>query len=772
MKSTYRRKSECTKSMVMYASARTDHEYGEDAPAGTCEVIDNLRNEGHSVRPVGRLAPIGTLAQGEQILTTHRTATGVNVLSYLGNCIHWHSAIADDGTVVVKDSLIGYVDGKVNCAQALGNMVRVGCSGGDALLRYSGGNYHLLHLQDAMPDMRITTCDADIAGANVWALDFDLGYTHWASPLSSDDEARIRAAMLSAVATIERDAHSAGRSVFPFLARYGVRLTDGSYLCVSAPVVVGCGIPFAGEYRTAVSDNGDTYTGIATFAITATTFRMGVEVMRCFSEDWDSMIAGIDILVADGVEPLQRDREVAYRCERSNVDNSALLMTRFHNLGAEELVQRLLASAKWKVRYTITDFARLREGEAVLRDADSEVAKAVVKESEASMALRHCSVALMQHNRRLFSACDEATMVSPWGASQLLNIDTSVNTTYEAAVVARIGIEGNDTVTVWHGSGKGHPTGVNALLAYPDARATAMEVQVLEGGVMKRCAVTLMGGDGIAYSVADDLLERQLVATSSSALELPQSGVAKTELVGYVLESKEMNPLVWHAAHRVCDSRITALAPDMHRSNNAIGTPVYAFADGGVYALPYRVVAASYSPGVIISRRRIAPGSAPVNTASRLAFVTDSGELCLVNQYKVERVARGLGTVVAAGYEASRDEVWLLRSNHTIAVVDKHRRVFTRSELPMAMYGQDGVELLLVDEENALLSARREQPQAATVKMLTMPFTPVPGGWFKPEAVTIDLAADLVQGSITIYGECGHSCHGMVLCRVRVDGEV
>ena len=772
MKSIYRRKQAGTKSMTLYASARSNHEYGEDAPAGTCEIMENMRNEGNSVRPVGQLLPIATLAQGEQILTSHRTATGVNVISYLGNCIHWHSTIGDDGTVTVKNTLIGYIDGSVLCAAALGNMVRVGCSGGDALLRFSGGCYHILHLHDAMPDLRLATRDTAEVGVQVKAVDFTVGYSRWASPLAVDDEERISAAMLRAVTAIERDAREAGRRVFPFVARYGVRLTDGTYLGVSAPVVVGSGIPFAAEYRTAVSDNGDCFTGTEAFPITATTFALGVEAVRCFPEEWDSMIAGIDILVADSVETLQRDRMVDYRCETSSADHSALLMTRFHNLSAEEVVKQLLSVAKWKVCYTITDFMQLRKGNVVLRSAEGEVAQAVVRECEEAMPLRHCSVALMQHNRRIFSACDSAQMVSPWGATQFLSIDTSVSATFEAAIVAHIGAEGGEVVTLWRGSGKGRAVGVNALVAYPDARATAMEIQVLEGGVMKNCRVQLVGGDTIAYSVGDSLAERQLETTASASLVLPQAVNVTKTLAGYVLESREMNPVVWRASHRVCDSRITALAPDMHRSNNAIGTPVYAFAAGGVYALPYRVVAASYSPGVIISRRRISPGSAPVNTANRLTFVTDGGELCLVNQYKVERVARNLGKVVSAGYEATHDEVWLLRSDHSIAIVDKNGRVSARSELPMALFGQDGMGLLLIDEQCRLLSAGSEQPQFGAVKMLTMPFTPTPGETFTPTTVTLDLAADLVQGAITIYGERGHSYHGMVLCRVKVNGEV
>ena len=140
-------------------------------------------------------------------------------------------------------------------------------------------------------------------------------------------------------------------------------------------------------------------------------------------------------------------------------------MTRFYNLEADELVRQLLATARWKVRYTITDFNALRNGIAVLRSTEGEVSAAAVEECDAAMALTQCSTAVMQHNRRIFSTGSVSRRRSPWGASAVLAVDASVSTTYQAAMAVRIGSGQGESVTVWRGGGSGRPTGVNELVA-------------------------------------------------------------------------------------------------------------------------------------------------------------------------------------------------------------------------------------------------------------------------------------------------------------------
>lgn len=753
-------------------TGRSDYDYSEDAPIGTCELMENLRNEGSATVPVGNPVQVSALSQGERLLTAHRTSAGVNIITCIGSSLLWHSVVADSGAVTVCGILIGYADGEVNCATALGDFVVVGCSGGDLLLHFSNGAYHLLQITDAYPDLRLLTVATSTLGATVEKVKFSMGYSRWPAALAADDVSAVSSAMNRAVARIEESARLAQSHVFPFVVRYAVRMADGRYLHVSAPVVIGRGIPFTEEYRPAATDDGTFYTGIDTFGITADSFRLKVEAKRCFSEEWDGIVAGIDLLFSDEVVPLERGRNVAYRCEISSADQHALLMTRFHNLEADELVRQLLATARWKVRYTITDFNALRNGIAVLRSTEGEVTAAAVEECDAAMALTQCSTAVMQHNRRIFSTGSVARRRSPWGASAVLAVDTSASTSYQAAMAVRIGSGQGESVTVWRGGGSGRPTGVNALLAYPDPCATEIEIQVLEGGVMKRCTAPLVRLGSVAYSVTPGLAGRELTATTETAFTLPEPKNIEIDCCGRVRESHEMNPLVCRAEHRVCDSTIVALAPDMHRSNNAIGTPVYAFSSGGIYALPYRVVSGSYSPGVIISLKRIAQGTQPVNTATWLGFVSDGGDLCRINQYKVERVARHLAGVKAVGSVDSRDEVWLLNDDGSIAVVDRHNRVFTITGSYAGLFAPESGGVMLVGGQGEVYDATRQQQRYGAVRMLTVPFTPVKGAGFKPTSVTLDIAADLIQGFITIFGERGHSCHGMRLCRMWVDGEV
>ena len=758
--------------MRFYAVGWGNFDYAEDAPAGSCEVMENLRNVGRSVRPVGNPALVGRVAEGEVLLAAHSTVDGVQIISGRGTEVIWHSTVEADGSLTPREVVVGFAPGEVLCAEALGRTVVVGCKGGDVAMLYEGSGYRFLDRREALPELRLTAADASVVTAQVEGVAWTEGYASWRNPLLPADVAKLTEAMLAAVGRLESAAVEGDCRIYPFLARYGVRLTDGSYLAVSAPVVIGSGLPLAGEYRTPAVADGSLYTGIEGFGINAPTFRLGVEVIGGFPEEWDSLVAAVDILVADEVTTVLRDRRVGYRCEKSGVNNQALLMLRLDTLGGDELVRQLLSAGQWRVGYTITDFAALRAGTAVLRPAKGRVEAGEVAAAERLVAVRRSTVAVMQHNRRIFSACGEAALVSPWGASAVLRVDSTVNTTYEAAVIARLSTSRGEAVTLWRGSGKGQPVALNPLLSYPDPRATSLEVQVQCGGVVRRCEVALSSFGSVAYANTPQLTEREFADTGASALTLPSAQPIADDHTGLVVESREMNALVERARHQVCDSPILALAPDLHHSNNAIGTPVYAFATSGVYALPYRVAAGCYSPGVIISRRRIAAGTRPAGTARRLTFVTTQGELCEINQYKVAAVARHLGDVRAVGYVEPADEVWMLRGDGTVAVADSRWLTHTRTGGYAAMMPLPGAGVYLATAAGELRDAAVEVPQLARVRLLTAPFSPTPGVLFTPVEVTVDIAADLMQGSIVVRGERGHSCHGMVLCRLRVDGEV
>ncbi len=760
-----------------FAAGRGNYECAEDAPVGSCEIMENLRNVGRILCPVGKPARVGHVADGERLLVAHDTADGLQVIGCRGNAVVWHSTVLSGGTVVPRDTVLGYAGGEVRCAGALGRTVLVGCTGGDVALHYDGGGYRVLDRRRAMPVLRLTATDESVATAQVVQVQFAGGYSRWRNPLLPEDVGRLTDAVLEAVERLEGVATASASKVYPYIARYAVRLTDGSYLAVSAPVVIGSGLPFRGEYRTAVTNDGVAYTGTEAFGITASTFRLGVEVEECFGTEWDSLIAGVDVLVADEVTPLLRDRQVEYRCETSSSSSTsgqqALLMLKLGSLGGEELMRQLLGAARWRVCYTITDFASLREGRAVLRPARGSVAAGVVAACERQMPECRSTVAVVQHNRRLFAACDAMVPVSAWGASAVLRVDTLADTTYEAAVVARIATPGGERLTLWRGSGKGRPVAVNALLSYPDPRATSVEVRVLEGGAERVCTATLSNSGSIACSFTPQLDERELELTGSASLMLPDVQPLAGECAGLVVESREMNALVSHALHQVCDSRIVALAADLHHTNNSIGTPVYAFATSGVYALPYRAASGGYSPGVIISRRRIVPGTCAVNTAGTLVFADDMGELCAIDRYKVAVVARGVGDVAQVGYVERSGEVWLLRRDGTVAAAAADKwLVHTLTGNYASMFPLPGVGVYVASADGGLCDASVEEPVLAPVRLLTEPFTPTPGRGFRPVEVTVGITADLMQGSIVVRGERGRSCHGMVLCRLRVDGEV
>ena len=759
-------------SMRLHLSAIADCDFADDAPAGSCGELSNMRGHGTSLRPVGKLTELLHLDGEERIIAVHHIADGTaNVITLRGRNVMLHSRLDAYSTPSPLGTLLGTLPGDFMCATTLADYVVLGNSGGDVYLHHSSGTYHWLDVDKSLPVLRLTTEGAGTLSANVPAYNFSGYYTRWASPLNDSDQRGISAAMHSAFATIEENATSIGAYVNPVVARYAVRMTDGTYLRVSQPVLMGNGIPCSQEYKATVTNNGTTFTGTTGFSIYAGAYTIGAKSMAGFDAAWDGLIAGIDILVADGISPIPPLLGVKYRCETSTTGTrQEYLSLQFRTSDADSLVGGLLAAAKWKVVAVITDFAALRAGTASLRKVCHPIDASVLGSCESMMAARRSTTAATAHNRRVFATAEWSTLRSAWSTEAILNVDSS-NVAHEAMTVTHIATPAGKAVSVWRGSGKGRPVSINALIAFPDSRAVSTTVYVSCEGAVRSFTAVLNRAAGIAYAVTSDLQPIIPSTTTSSALPSVTDSYTAERCTGTVTESVELNPLVARYIHKVCESRIIALGATAHRSNNVIGTPTYAFAESGVYALPYRTATAAYSPAVIVARKRIAGRYALADSDSRLCFATIDGDLCAIDRYQVECKARNIGEATHLAYCDKRRELWVTRADGSVVIVDRHWRRYSRSE-SIAYTVPSAQPVLAATLGGSVYAIGDETPSHTRISLLTQPMAPSGAEWFVPEAVTIGIAADNCDILVTILGENGQSCHGATLCSLHIHGAV
>lgn len=770
-------KSIKTKRMRVNLACKADTAFGEDSPAGSADTVVNLRPEGTSLAPVGQLEALGQIGSEATLLATHRTADGVNFITVADSTLYWAGTLAD-GEYTAVGGAIGTLDGDALTAEALGDFVVVGCSTGDVALRYSGGSYVMLDPGSVAPQLYLSAESAGSVSADVPEYEFADGYTSWQSPLDSDDIAGISYNMRTAYASLVSQAAAERAYVQPVLARYGLRLFDDSYLWISQPVALGMGVQCSGEFTLEVTDDGSVYNAVEGFTIEATAYQIAARAVSCFGSEWDDLIKSVDILVTPEAEPLLTSGNVGYRCETSSTGSlTRYLGLWFKTVDSDVALGEVIGASQWSVAGMITDFDSLRAGDATVIPVVTglTVDKATISACTRMLSRRPVSRSLLPHNRRLFSAGDKRLLRPGWGLTAAINVDTDYfdSETYEAVAVTTISTAAGEAVTVWSGTGSGRPVSLNPLVAYPDSRAVAMAVAVqLASGEVLEAELKLQPAtsEGMAFAAGDSFEAIEFESSDLTELDIPDEENIEEPAAGVVAESVELNPLVTALEHTVCAERVRAIGATMHRSSAVIGTPLYVFTDGGVYALPYRTSSASYAPAVIISRHVIPDGLLPVNSDSALCFATTGGELCAVSQYRVERLRRSVGDVSAMAYCLDRRELWLLSQDGSLTIVGADGLAYSRGETFAGLFMSSADVPVAIDESGGVYSVADESEYLAEVDFLSEPFSPGVTGLFAPTQVTLLLTAGSASVDVTLYGDTGHSCHGMRLCRLSLSG--
>lgn len=765
--------------MVLNFSGKPDAEFGEDAKMGACERMLNLRSRGSSIRPVGQMLPFTVLDAHERLLAMHQTAEGVNLITYSAGAVRWHGTLAGDA-YSMKGVVIGSLASEPKCAEALGDFVMLGCDDGNVCLHYGGEEYAMLDTDAAVPHIRLTAEDAGVASATVARCEFaDGGYTRWKSPLSAADVASITAGMRSAYVSISRQAAARSAHLQPVMARYAVRLHDDSYLWVSQPMLIGNGVQCGAEYRAEVENDGEACVAAAACVVTAQTYRIAAQALSGFDRSWDMLVKSIDILTTDEVQPLMTSRNVDYRCETTTTGSrQQYLMMQFAAKDTATAVRELIGGCQWRVAYQIVDFAALRAGRVKLLEvaAGLEVDDTELARCTAELSRRRCFTAMLPHGRRMFGCGDTVRLRSGWASEALVNVDGSRGGSFEIVVSARLSTARGAALTVWHGTGSGQPLSINPMVAYPDARATSVTVTVRsDGGTVKTFTAQLQPAHkaGYAYMVSGDMLPTALEDTGVAVLNVPDEVNVRESVAGKLVESEEMNPLVAKTSHSVCDGRIIALGASPHHSNNAIGTPLYAFATSGVYALPYRTVTSAYAPAVIISRQVIAAATVPVNTLRKLCFATTDGKLCAIGDYKTETVRHDVGSISSMVHDLHDDELWLIGTDGSLTVVTAGGLSRERGETFARLFASSTGEPVAIAKTGAMYRIGHEVSSLADVELLTHPFSPSEGaGQFVPMEFSLNISAKNCNLVVTLLGDNGISCHGMILCRLRLKGAI
>lgn len=778
-----------------------DYIDGENAPETACEKATNLREKGDAMVAIGKPKQVSTLANGEKIVTIHRTSSAKkHLISTIGNSVILHGSIEADGSVTQSGQTLTTTGSPINAVKSIGDFLLIATIEGNILLKYNAttGTYITLDIADAIPRLFLSASGKHTISDNIPAYTLASPLQHWQGPLLAEDIDNISALTVDAYKRLLGNASAEGYMAQPILARYAVRLWNNDYLWVSAPILLGHGIQTISTAATAtVNDNY--YTGINAASVSIDAYRLSVAVEDGTSEQWDGIIKSIDILISDEIDPILTTSPVEWSFSRPTVDGVTINRLSFGLQASDSntFIANLLATEQWRVACSIYDLAALRQGNVNASNCqlsiDSsglptemmryEITNVTTRTAEATdldrcasaSARRHCHTTFCVHNRRMFAAGGNALLTNPWHPSQWWH-GTLTAATCRVVAETHIKTPSGEAITVWQGMTDTVPEAMNPIIAYPDARATSMKISLLpNGGKVKRVEVSLhsVPGHDMACSAADaNLQPLQFTSTDSDTLPVPTPTLNTEDTTGEVVEYEELNPLTIARWHNVCDSTIRAMAATSHHTNNNIGTPLYIFADDGTYAMPYRIATAQYSPAVILSRQAIAPTVPPADSDTAVFFATTRGKVCQLERYSIATMINDMDGIEQIAWNDTENELWIKTENKLMVAMASGRTYCRNDNAYDQLCHLSPTDAYATSTGGSLLDITREQSSdAVAIELLTYPII-IADEAAMPHSVTWRIFSSNATLDMSMTGEHGASCHGMTLCRIKASGAV
>lgn len=601
----------------------------EAAKRGEAQTLVNLREREDCLVAVGSPAPAGNIPYGHRLLAINGD----------------HLITARDSDVAIDGTVVATVRGNVLHARVLGRFIIVATTCQCVVLHQRDNGYVTLTPEEAVPRVTLAATATSRFTATVPAVTFENPYRTWQAPLTAQDQRMV----LAAVGTAWRDARAAataaGRHCGPLLARYGVRLWDDSYLWMSQPVVVG-GATIHSHYRTsmALTTGNSQFTGTQQGTLGLDAYALDIVALDAIPSAWRPLVKAIDVLTTPATSAVSTtlDYRCAFDTSRVPVLEAGLKPRPDNQLWND------LFGAQWTVVATATPAPDGTLTFSTVATPSMRFSNAQLAPLMSHLAWEQLECATLVHDGRLHLAPLWCRPVNPWHAAMWCEAVTG--DPCEATVtVTLIDEQGMRHVTTREQLA-GTPTVLNALITYPDVRAT--HIAISAGGRCWQADLVPWQEAGLAMAVASTW-EGHATSTGTIAASNEIEGGL---VVRAVLEVSEVqNPFVFTTVNVGLHYDIVAMAAAVTPIyNGGFGRyPLYLFTTGGIYALAQG--AAAYGGTRYVSELLIDGQVAPVTGGGRVWFFDKEGRVCALHGAKAEVMSGLLGANSLAWNSVERE---------------------------------------------------------------------------------------------------------------------
>lgn len=316
---------------------------GEAAQCGEAECALNVREREQALQVTGQPARVGQMAAGDRLLTI----AGAHLVTCRGRQVMFDGGHA----VTVTGDIVG--------AHVIGPMIVVVTTQGLTYLLLEGDSWQVMNPDDAVPGVTFST-DVNTVSADIEAVDFAEPYSQWRAPLADADTTTFASMLRTAWNAMNSDARAEGYRTAPVLARWAVRLVDGSYLWASDPVRVGDETLANADRVTAqVNTSSSGFTGTQATTMPLKRYLLDITLTSRIPDAWQPLVAAIDVFVTDEAQLLAASRSLDYRCLTRTVGPREYVLEMGLSRRSATAIDRQLASSPWHLIATAPATAQI-----------------------------------------------------------------------------------------------------------------------------------------------------------------------------------------------------------------------------------------------------------------------------------------------------------------------------------------------------------------------------------------------------------------------------
>lgn len=197
---------------------------------------------------------------------------------------------------------------------------------------------------------------------------------------------------------------------------------------------------------------------------------------------------------------------------------------------------------------------------------------------------------------------------------------------------------------------------------------------------------------------------------------------------------------------------------------------VYLFTKEGIYAVAQSATG-TLGEARLVDRAVAVVGCVPVEGSRDVYFIDSDGWLCRLESSRVQRLMPDVPLPCTLGWNASHRELWVCDDDGRVTVVDSNGGYVVRTVGAVQVYS-DFAAALLVGSDGTVRDITVEDSQTVSIDYLTQPIVIDRYRQAVPRAVLWSVNSPSCTLSLELLGERGRSCHGALVARLCVSGDV